>query len=296
MQLQHIHENVYYLTGFVNIGVVVASDDRAILIDSGIGDRSARQVLRTLQTAGLTPVAVLNTHCHGDHAGGNAYLVEKAGVQVYAPLYDSIVIQYPLWGTLFLFIGADPIHEVRTPRFHARPSPVHVVVSEGPLEVAGVNIEAISLPGHTGTHTGYRVSDVLFLGDALATEEELQRVGLPYGYSVTMQLATLDKLEQMQCPYYLLAHSGVREDIGDLIARNRARIQEVLAFIRDYLAHQPAEAGQVITALADHLGLRLHKVQDYFLLQLTVYAYLSHLHNGGAINFRLEGNRLLWCA
>lgn len=41
-------------------------------------------------------MATLNTHCHGDHSGGNAYLVERAGVKVYAPLCDAVVLRQPV--------------------------------------------------------------------------------------------------------------------------------------------------------------------------------------------------------
>ena len=90
MELQHIKDDVYYLSGIINIGVVAGEDGQAILIDSGLSDRSGRRILQALEAEGLRPVAVLNTHCHGDHSGGNAYLVEKAGVRVYAPLWDAM--------------------------------------------------------------------------------------------------------------------------------------------------------------------------------------------------------------
>nr|NIO69347.1 MBL fold metallo-hydrolase [Anaerolineae bacterium] len=137
MELQHIKDNVYYLRYAINMGVVVGEEGQAILIDSGLGDRSGRRILRALEAEGLRPVAVLNTHCHGDHSGGNAYLVEQAGVKVYAPLYDAMVLRQPVWSTLCLFAGADPINELTIPRFSMRPSPVDVIVTEGELTVDG---------------------------------------------------------------------------------------------------------------------------------------------------------------
>ena len=68
-----------------------------------------------------------------------------------------------------MFAGAEPIHELAVPRFSARPSPVDVIVTEGKLSIAGTTIEAIPMPGHTGTHTCYRVGRVLFLGDLLSS-------------------------------------------------------------------------------------------------------------------------------
>jgi glyoxylase-like metal-dependent hydrolase (beta-lactamase superfamily II) len=72
MELEHIKDNVYYPCWVINMGVVVGEEGQAILIDSGRGDRSGRRILLALETEGLRPVAVLNTHCQGDHSGGNA--------------------------------------------------------------------------------------------------------------------------------------------------------------------------------------------------------------------------------
>jgi glyoxylase-like metal-dependent hydrolase (beta-lactamase superfamily II) len=294
MELEHIKDNVYCLRWAINMGVVVGQDGQVLLIDSGFGDRSGRRILQVLEARGLRPVAVLNTHCHGDHSGGNAYLVEHAGVKVYAPLYDAVVLRQPVWSILCLFAGADPINELAIPRFSMRPSPVDVIVTEGELTVAGVTIEAVALPGHTATHTGYIASGVFFLGDALCSEQELENAGIPYGYSVTMRLDTLQKLRNYNCDYYLLAHGDLRPDISELVELNRKRVEETLAFTLDYLSRQPAEASDVLVAVCEHFGLQLRKVQGFFLLHPTIYSHLSHLHNRGQIAFRIEGNRLLW--
>jgi glyoxylase-like metal-dependent hydrolase (beta-lactamase superfamily II) len=193
-----------------------------------------------------------------------------------------------------MFAGADPIHELAIPRFSMRPSPVDVIVTEGELRVDGVTVEAVALPGHSATHTGYIASGVFFLGDALCSEQELENAGIPYGYSVTMRLDTLQKLPNYNCDYYLLAHGGLRRDIGELVELNRKRVEETLAFIVDYLSRQPAEASDVMVAVCEHFGLQLQKVQGFFLLHPTIYSHLSHLHNRGEIAFKIEGNRLLW--
>ena len=135
---------------------------------------------------------------------------------------------------------------------------------------------------------------MFFLGEALCSEQELENAGIPYGYSVTMRLDTLQKLRNYNCDYYLLAHGDLRCDISELVELNRRRVEETLAFIVDYLSRQPAEASDIMVAVCEHFGLQLRKVQEFFLLHPTIYSYLSHLHNRGEIVFKIEGNRLLW--
>ena len=296
MKLQRLTESVYYLPWVVNSGVIVGQGDQAVVVDTGIGDRSGRRIMAALEAEGLRPVAVLNTHCHGDHVGGNAWLVEQAGVKVYAPLYDSVVIRFPVWGRLCIFAGGEPIRELAVPRFAFRPTEVDVLVSEGELEIAGITIQAVALPGHTGTHTGYVADEVFFLGDLLAGEEELERAKISYVYSVTKRLESLEKLKGYRCAWYVPGHGPALQDIGELIERNIARTEETLAFIVEYLRQNPAEAAEVLAAVCEHFGIAMHNAPDYFLLHPTIYSHLSHLHSQGIVQFSIEGNRLLWSA
>ena len=70
MHLQHVFNSVYYLPGASNIGLVIGDAQQAILVDTGVGQRSGRQLLQILEERNLHLVAILNTHGHGDHVGG----------------------------------------------------------------------------------------------------------------------------------------------------------------------------------------------------------------------------------
>lgn len=294
MYLQHVLNNVYYLPGPSNVGLVIGEGQRALLIDTGVGQRSGRQLLQILQQQGLALAAILNTHGHGDHVGGNAYLVEHTGARVYAPRYDSIVLQHPVWGTMCMFGGAEPIAELRSPRFAAQPCSVDVIVTEGEIEVAGVTVQVVPLPGHTGTHTGYIVNDVFFTGDILAGDAELANTAIPYAYSITRRLESLDKLRSFSCARYVLGHGDVQHDITALIARNINQVQSVLDFIAEYLAQGNAEASQVLEAVCARYGIEIRTVREYYLLYPTLHSFLSHLNNTGKITCTVKGNRLVW--
>ncbi len=295
MHLRHILNNVYYLPGASNIGLIVGEGQRAFLIDTGVGQRSGRQLLQILGELGLSLVAILNTHCHGDHLGGNAYLVEHTRAQVYAPLHDSIVLQYPIWGALCAFGGAEPIAELRVPRFAAQPCAVHVIVTEGEMQVAGVSVQVVPLPGHTGTHTGYIVNGVFFMGDTLAGEGELANTAISYAYSVTKRLESLEKLRRYSCVYYVPGHGAVKQDITALIDRNIAQVMDILSFIKGYLAQGSAEASEILRAVCMHCGIEIRNIRQYFLWYPTLHSFLSHLSNSGEVAFEIRDNRLLWC-
>ena len=300
MELQHIAGPVHILPGVVNVGVVVAEDNQAILIDTGLGDRGGRQVMECLTARGLRPTAIFNTHGHGDHTGGDAYIVEQSGARVYAPTLDAVLLENPLWGVICTFAGGEPIQELTVPRYFPRPCAVDVRVSEGEYSVAGVVIRAVPLLGHTGAHFGYEVAGALFTGDALAGEQEMAQAKISYAYSFTKQLDSLRRLAEydraQRYDWYVLSHAAPRREIGALVAQNIARIEDLLQYITGLLTDRPAEAGDILSAVCRRFDLRLRHVRDYYLLYPTVHSCLSHLHNTGRIQYALEDNRLLWKA
>lgn len=295
MRLQHIHDNVYYLPGPSNVGLIVGDGQQALLVDTGVGQRSGRRLLRILEEQGLHLAAIFNTHCHGDHVGGNAYLVEHTGAKVYAPMHDSVVLQYPVWGTMCMFGGADPIAELSVPRFAAQPCAVDVTVTDGEIQIAGATVQVVPLPGHTGTHTGYIINDVFFTGDVLAGESELANTAITYAYSVTKRLQSLEKLRHYACAYYVLGHGKTERDITALIERNIAQVMELLDFIKGYLAQGCAEVGEILGTICAHYGIKIRNLKQYFLLYPTLHSYLSHLSKNGEITYKIKDNRLLWC-
>lgn len=121
-------------------------DNYAYLLTGGgdaavIDPSEAAPVIDALENRGLTPRAVLNTHHHGDHTGGNLALKERYGCPVYGPAAEAGRIP-----------GIDR------------------GLKEGDeLEIAGTRISVMATPGHTAGHICFFLPDVpaLFCGDTL---------------------------------------------------------------------------------------------------------------------------------
>jgi glyoxylase-like metal-dependent hydrolase (beta-lactamase superfamily II) len=78
MTLERIAGPAHYVAGRVNIGVIVG-DGRAAFVDSGLDESTARKAAQAVEQAGLILTAILNTHAHADHCGGNAFLIGIGG-------------------------------------------------------------------------------------------------------------------------------------------------------------------------------------------------------------------------
>ena len=107
----------------------------AVVVDPG----DARPVLDYLAKEGLRLTAILTTHHHGDHVGGNTGLLAKYNVPVFGPARENI------------------------------PGITRKLREGDTVEVPGVDMhfQVFDVPGHTAGHIAYFGEGVLFCGDTL---------------------------------------------------------------------------------------------------------------------------------
>ncbi len=114
----------------------------AVVVDPG----DAAPVLAALERLSLRLVGILVTHHHGDHVGGLATLLQRLPV--------------PVWGP-----AGEPM-----------PVPVTAVRGGDTVQVLGLALQVIDVPGHTAGHVAYFIDaadqpsigePVLFCGDTL---------------------------------------------------------------------------------------------------------------------------------
>ncbi len=107
----------------------------AAVVDPG----DAAPVIEYLHAAKLTLTAILNTHHHADHVGGNAGLLERFPVPVYGPYEERIptVSRPQREGDRFTLPGF------------------------------GIEFTVFEIPAHTRTHIAFYGGGMLFSGDTL---------------------------------------------------------------------------------------------------------------------------------
>jgi glyoxylase-like metal-dependent hydrolase (beta-lactamase superfamily II) len=163
---------------------VVQAPQGLILIDPNAG-LSLEQNWARLEGAGLDPRQVryvLLTHEHGDHAPG-AYLWRViTGAKVVASAETAYILQHHIpIGTGY---GLHP------------PNPVDIVVTEdSPLELAGLKVQAIRLPGHTYGSMGWAFqkdgTTYVAIGDVIMP-------GGTLGYSGSINFSAADVLQSLR--------------------------------------------------------------------------------------------------
>jgi hydroxyacylglutathione hydrolase len=118
---------------------VVREGAAAAVVDPG----DAGPVLAYLDREGLALTAIVTTHHHGDHVGGNAALLARFPVPVFGPAHETI------------------------------PGRTHALVEGDTITVPGLGLalRVLDVPGHTAGHIAYvsldSASPIAFVGDTL---------------------------------------------------------------------------------------------------------------------------------
>lgn len=121
---------------------VIRDHCHAAVVDPG----DAAPVLDYLHRENLKLIAILNTHHHNDHVGGNAALLREFTVPVHGPANESIP-------TLTHRLKECSDHESEEGNAY--------------LPEFSLTLRVLDIPGHTAGHIAYYGANLLFCGDTL---------------------------------------------------------------------------------------------------------------------------------
>jgi glyoxylase-like metal-dependent hydrolase (beta-lactamase superfamily II) len=182
---------------------------------------SAAEIRLRLASLGARCVAILVTHAHFDHVLGLADLAEGTGAPVYAPDREREVLESP---TAFT-----------PPGVHVRPCTPDVLLrGDEKLELAGLELDVVPVPGHSPGHLAYSVEGHLLSGDVLFAGS-VGRTDLP-GADWPTLLGSIGSLVD-SLPPETIVHPGHGPEttLGDEVARN--------PFLADLRAEREERAG-----------------------------------------------------
>ena len=191
-----IRENTY---------VLFNEQRQAIIIDPGCYFSAEEEMLNNyIQTEGLQPTLLLNTHCHLDHVFGNRWVHQTYGLELYIHAGEKIVLEKaPIsgqnWGLPFTNYDG----------------PLHFLKEGDRIALGSDELLVIETPGHSPASICFycEAQQILIAGDVLF-RESIGRTDLPGASHEVLLNSIREKLWKLPDAVAVYPGHGMPTTIG----------------------------------------------------------------------------------
>lgn len=294
INLVKVKNNSFYCDGIFSIGAYI-KDGTAVLIDSGISKDVAKEVDKALGQADAQLTAIINTHCHGDHSGGNAFFQQKyPQVKIFSTETERPFIEDPLMAPTCFCGGAAAFEQLKkckpiAPQQASRVTDIIAPYQDQKLSINNEVFEVITLPGHTRGMIAIKSPDnVLYCGDAVFGMETFNKYPILYYTFIDDTLNSFRKLRAL-VPFLdatVIYHGGVISDLISLINDHEERILETKSMVLSMLTEIPHSLEEMTSKV-----MQAKRIPDdliaYMLTKVPIQAYVAELEREGIIEIKV---------
>jgi len=286
--------NSYYCDNIFSIGVYI-KEKMAVLIDSGISRDVAKEIDKCLIQANVQVAAIINTHCHGDHCGGNAFFQQKyPQIKIFSTETERPFIEDPLMAPICFCGGAAAFEELKkckpiTPQQPSKVTDIIAPYEDQKIVICGEIFEIITLPGHTRGMIGVKTPDnVLYCGDAIFGEDTFRKYPILYYTFIGDTLNSFKKLRSLipSVDVSIIYHGGVIKDLVSFIDNHEERILETRNTILSMLSERPLSLEEITARI-----MQTYKIPDdlisYALTKVPMQAYIAELERENLVEIRV---------
>lgn len=204
-----------------NTYVAADGTKNCAIIDPGCcNDKERNQLLNIIQTHGLKPVMLLNTHCHIDHIPGNKFIFEKFGLlpEIHE-LESEILKNAPQYGQFF---GFDcPVS----------PEPQKFLKAGDEIKLGNTVFKVLFTPGHSpGSICFYSADDKIIISGDVLFYRSVGRFDLPESNGKDLYNSLANVMMKLPDDVKVYSGHGPETTIG-FERHNNAFIQDEANFI-----------------------------------------------------------------
>ena len=160
-----------------NTYILYNEQKKAFIIDPGCYfDEEREELASFLQQTELTPVQLLNTHCHLDHVFGNKWIYETYSLELHLHANEKQVLDYAPASGLMWNLPFDNYN-----------GPLHWLNEGDEIFMGGDKLTVLFTPGHAPGHVCFycKAQNFVIGGDVLF-RESIGRTDLPGGHHQTL--------------------------------------------------------------------------------------------------------------
>lgn len=294
--VKKINGNTYYIPAATNVGVYQFKDKYTLMIDTGDNKQQARKIDEIIQAGNFKIKYIINTHNHVDHSGGNIYYQENyPGCIIYASEEEALFLDNPYLFPTYIYGGKAPRELSRHFLKDSHTTNI-TTIENGTSKINDEKFDIISLPGHARGQIAIATRDrVCFLGDAIFSQEIIDKYSFPFLFDIDAQLNSYQLIEELDYDYFVLSHASQiysHEEINQLLKINRENLNNYLELALELLL-QPKTREELLEEIAILKELEMDFKEYYFSLS-TIAAMISYLYDQGELEHQLENGKLYY--
>ena len=189
-----------------NTYIIYDETKQCIIIDPGCYTLEEQNILKKFITnEKLTPVKLVNTHCHIDHILGNNFVSKEWNIELYIhkedlPLLDSATIISETYGLK---------------DYQRSPHPKYFLNHGDKLSFGKSSFEVLFTPGHAPGHISLysKPNNILVVGDVIF-KKSIGRTDLPGGSYETLIKTIKDIIFKLPNSTHVLCGHGPSTNLG----------------------------------------------------------------------------------
>jgi glyoxylase-like metal-dependent hydrolase (beta-lactamase superfamily II) len=194
-----------------NTYILYNDEKQCCIIDPGCYFASEEEELKSFITDhGLTPVLLLNTHCHLDHIFGNRFVHKTYGLKLHMHKLEKQVFDYgPISGQMWQL------------PFDNYDGEIIYIDEKDVIKLGSEELHILFTPGHSPGHVCFYSRDhKLLIGGDVLFDGSVGRTDLPGGDFATLEQSIKTKLYTLPEDVIVYPGHGGSTTIGDEMKTN----------------------------------------------------------------------------
>jgi len=269
-------------TGMTYIPFYKIDHENIVMLDTGWADGERDGLSNILEKNSFKLAGIINSHVHIDHSGNNTYFKEKYNCPIAMPSSEAMLCRSAI--NLKLYYNNLSLDEIFSHLGHMI-CPVDTLITDNQvsIEMCGITFKILHTPGHSPAHICLITpDDVGYIGDALISREVMHGAKMPYAYILAEDLKSKEKLYNLHCSQYVVAHKGIYNNITDLITEN-IKFYKLRAEAIGDLIVVPMTLEEIIQTVRKSFNIPIKDVYKYTLIERMLRSYIEYLSDNGII-------------
>lgn len=288
MEMIHVKGNTFCIdTGMTYVPFYKINDKEIVMLDSGWAKGEREGIDSIIEENNFTVAGIICTHFHMDHVSNCGYLKKKFNCQIAMPAYEAFICDSAT--NLKMYYSTQTMTDVKE-YYGQGIFKTDIMISKDETEIImnDNKFKILQIPGHSPAHIGIITpDDVAYVADSLISYEVMAGAKMPYAYILSEDLASKNKLYNLNCSKYIVAHKGIYSQITQLIEDNivfyKSRARGVYSVIK-----KPMTVDDILKACVEKFQINVKTNYKYNFMQRMLRSYVEYLDEIGMIKLEVK--------